>query len=135
MKGILILLLIALATVVPLIFIGSAQKDERIGSSLYVKGLQADRTAEIVRASDINWSVNCAESCRVEVNIAPQPDNGSVAFNILLPQGGKADTAWAGSGERWLADFKRSADGWYDVYLDYTYQNVPVSLVKSFYIN
>jgi hypothetical protein len=135
MKGILILLFIALATVVPLIFIGSAQKDERIGSSLYVKGLQTDRTAEIVRASDINWSVNCAENCRVEVNIAPQPDNGSVEFNVFLPGGGKAVAAWAGSGEKWLADFKRATDGWYDISLDYTYQNVPVSLVKSFYIN
>jgi hypothetical protein len=135
MKGILILFLIALATVVPLILIGSAHKDYRVGNSLYVKGLQADRTAEILRSSDINWSLNCAEKCRLEVSILPEPDNGSVEFNIFLPGGAKAEDAWAGTGSRWAADFKKAADGWYDVALDYTYNGVPVNLSKSFYIN
>jgi hypothetical protein len=135
MKGILVLILLALATVVPLIFVGNSHKDDRVGNSLYVKGLQADRTSEILKDSDINWSINCVENCRLEVNIAPEPDNGSVDFNVFLPGGGKIAASWVGTGERWLADFKKGSEGWYDISLDYTYKGVPVSLVKSFYIN
>jgi hypothetical protein len=134
-KGILVLILLALATVVPLIFIGSANRDDRIGNSLYVKGLQADRTAEVVSESNINWSIDCAGNCRLEVNIAPGPDNGSVDFSVYLPGGGKADVSWVGTGERWIADFKKGTEGWHDINLDYTCKGVPVSLVKSFYIN
>ncbi|MDR2104814.1 MAG: hypothetical protein LBP51_03555 [Deferribacteraceae bacterium] len=135
MKAMLVLILLALATVVPLIFVGSAHRDDRVGNSLYVKGLQTDRSSEILKDSDISWDIKCVENCRLEVNILPEPDNGTVDFSVFLPGGGKAAASWAGMGERWLADFKKGAEGWYDISLDYTYKGVPVSLVKSFYIN